>query len=343
MRFLLSSIAVSLIAASAQGSGGVVEINHACALAQNGCGPGDGPGYPVQITQPGSYRLTSNLQVPANVDGVQLADFASLDLNGFEIVGPVSCPFGCPSPSAGNGIFGNSQITVTNGRVRGFGLDCIQLTSRAQVSRVQVSSCARHGANVGPASFVAENQIGDVGQSAIAFGTAAVGHAAGLYRDNTIGLTGSASVTNGRASGPNTCFDQKCGSGAALFYLTTTTHNGANADAACAVGFHLASFWEIADPSGLEYDTSRGFVRADSGQGPPAMEDGWVRTGQASSTLGTGAANCNAWSTIVVDTYGSQVRLTDSWSASLPGEFDAIWIAGSKFCSSVARAWCVQD
>jgi hypothetical protein len=53
------------------------------------------------------------------------------------------------------------------------------------------------------------------------------------------------------------------------FYLTKTTHNGGQALTACAAGYHMASIWEIHDPSSLRYSTVYGFTEDDSGLGPP--------------------------------------------------------------------------
>ena len=53
------------------------------------------------------------------------------------------------------------------------------------------------------------------------------------------------------------------------FYLTRVTHNASQALSACAEGYHMASLWEIHDPSNLRYDTELGFTTDDSGFGPP--------------------------------------------------------------------------
>lgn len=54
--------------------------------------PGDAPGFPVTITAPGHYRLTSDLVVPAGTDGIVIrADNVVIDLNGFAIRGPAKC------------------------------------------------------------------------------------------------------------------------------------------------------------------------------------------------------------------------------------------------------------
>ena len=54
------------------------------------------------------------------------------------------------------------------------------------------------------------------------------------------------------------------------FYLTTSEHNGANALTACTRGFHMASLWEVFDPTNLAYDTTLGTTDQDSGSGPPS-------------------------------------------------------------------------
>src|SRR5690349_335055 len=85
---------------------GVISINQSRALA-GGVTPGDGAGFPVTITQSGSYRLSGNLTIPdLNTGAIQImADFVTLDLNGFSIAGPVVCTTGtattCPVPGTG--------------------------------------------------------------------------------------------------------------------------------------------------------------------------------------------------------------------------------------------------
>jgi hypothetical protein len=94
---------------------GVVLIDEAAALA-GGVTPGDGPGYPVQLTVPGSYRLSSDLVVPAGAsNGVLIeSDDVTLDLNGFTVQGAGS------KFTDGIGIWG-TNVEVRKGTVRGFG------------------------------------------------------------------------------------------------------------------------------------------------------------------------------------------------------------------------------
>jgi hypothetical protein len=66
---------------------GTIEINQAKVLAAGG--------FPFIITTPGSYRLTSNLTVPAGKIGIEnsaggTAGGVTIDLNGFSIIGPTA-------------------------------------------------------------------------------------------------------------------------------------------------------------------------------------------------------------------------------------------------------------
>lgn len=110
---------------------GVIEINQVRALA-GGVTPGDGPGFPVTITKPGSYLLTSDLDVrnetsPFDVTAVQFdlgSEGSTLDLNGFSLSGPrAGCSFSnCVTTGTGTGIvIATDWISVRNGFVRGFG------------------------------------------------------------------------------------------------------------------------------------------------------------------------------------------------------------------------------
>ena len=86
---------------------GVIEINQASALAGNVAIGDSTPGFPVTLTAPGSYRLTSNLAVAnaaTNVIEITGND-VTLDLNGFTIQGPVVCggtPLLCNNPGGGS-------------------------------------------------------------------------------------------------------------------------------------------------------------------------------------------------------------------------------------------------
>jgi hypothetical protein len=109
---------------------GIIEIDgiRAAVGSINNDPVSDPPGYPVTITQPGSYRLTSNLGVEANKTGIHiLADDVSLDLGGFAVFGTTICggqPVICVGPTAGAGVLVEAQnASITNGTIGGIGAD----------------------------------------------------------------------------------------------------------------------------------------------------------------------------------------------------------------------------
>ena len=95
-----------------------VVITQAIANA-GGVTPGDGPGFPVTISQPGSYRLGSNLDVTAAKNGILVTTSdVTIDLDGFRISGG---PAGGVATNAVTGILGQSdRLTVKNGTIGGF-------------------------------------------------------------------------------------------------------------------------------------------------------------------------------------------------------------------------------
>jgi len=98
---------------------GAIEINHERALAGGVGGDlvADPAGYPVILTQPGSYRLTGNLTVP-NVNTIAVSVRASnvtLDLGGFAILGPVVCT-GSPVTSCSGSGLGSGVTSTSNFR-----------------------------------------------------------------------------------------------------------------------------------------------------------------------------------------------------------------------------------
>lgn len=111
---------------------GVILIDQNRALAGN-VTPGDAPGFPVTISQPGSYRLSGNLTVgTSNVSAIVIAaSRVVLDLNGFgaecNLVAPPSTIVDYCVGSAS----GTSLITVTNGSIRLTGSNNTQFEKRA--------------------------------------------------------------------------------------------------------------------------------------------------------------------------------------------------------------------
>jgi hypothetical protein len=132
------------------------------------------------------------------------------------------------------------------------------------------------------------------------------------------------------------------------YYLTTATYNGADADGTdgngagvCADGYHFASLWEILDPSNLKYNTTLGRTQDDSGQGPPTLSYGWVRTGYSSNASTTpGWGNCNAWTSSSGEHSGTTAYLPGDWTA---GQDIYVWEVYAPRCNVNRYVWCVAD
>jgi hypothetical protein len=127
------------------------------------------------------------------------------------------------------------------------------------------------------------------------------------------------------------------------YYLTAALHKGNEALTACAGGYHMASLFEIHDPSNLKYDTALGFKRDDSGAGPPTGTSGWIRTGwDASESELPGSSNCNAWTSDSPFGEGATVFLPRIWRLT-DGPVIAPWLSSGELCIEPIRVWCVQN
>ncbi len=139
------------------------------------------------------------------------------------------------------------------------------------------------------------------------------------------------------------------------YYLTKDIVPANQAITACATGFHMASFFEIMDPTMLQYvqDTNISFHRdasGDQGSGPPSDFSGWVRTGNATDEGMNfdiaGSTNCNSWTSIESGYNGTNVRLAEGWKNEPTNDefIPSWWISLSTPCDNAnIRVWCVQD
>lgn len=200
-----------LLAVPAWAFDGVREINPAC--VGTGCFPGDTPGYPVQITAPGSYRLTANLtqsyvpglSTPTDAISIE-SDRVHLDLAGFTI----SCTaITVTCGSDGAGITAPSDVEglrISNGIVRGMEDSGLELyrAEDVQVDRVQAFDNGLSGIWVGNGSTVtsctaarnASNGI-SVGYGSLVSGnTVRNNGAAGIRAQPGSTVTGNTSWTN---------------------------------------------------------------------------------------------------------------------------------------------------
>lgn len=129
---------------------GVVLINQASAMAGS-VTPGDTAGFPVTISQPGSYKLSSNLTITDPNGTVILinADNVTIDLNGFTILGPSVCNGHGNIPtttctvsntmSVGIDAGEHIGIKILNGSVRGMGFVAIVSLGDIHVEGINAS------------------------------------------------------------------------------------------------------------------------------------------------------------------------------------------------------------
>ena len=126
------------------------------------------------------------------------------------------------------------------------------------------------------------------------------------------------------------------------FYLTVTDHDGAETPFACVPRFHMASIYEILEPTGLIYDSNLGVVQDDSGSGPPSLAFGWIRTGGvARGALTPFEANCDAYQSNTPSMDGTLGFLSD------PGQggtrIGSAWGGTIDSCDMPNPVWCVSD
>lgn len=117
-----------------------------------------GTSFPIVISQPGSYKLASNLVV-SNLATTAIrveADNVTIDLNGFAILGPNVCNWSAKTctataPGGGYGIWTSvvRGLTVRNGTISGFAGAGISAAAFLRVEDVTVANNAGGGVSAG--------------------------------------------------------------------------------------------------------------------------------------------------------------------------------------------------
>jgi hypothetical protein len=208
-----SLLALAVIASgSAAASAAVVSIDQRSALAGK-VTAGDAPGFPVTISEPGSYRLSSNLVVNEAVTVIEItASDVTIDLAGFSIVGPNKCagsPVAC-TIQGGSGIgikavadAGPSpeNVRVMNGTVRGMGGHGIRMMGNGTVvERVHAVSNGGPGIVVGLGSIVDSmamfNGSGAAVVGLIVRGTVSTNNVFGIFIRPGGVATGNSAIAN---------------------------------------------------------------------------------------------------------------------------------------------------
>jgi hypothetical protein len=147
--FVVAAAVVALASGASANDEGAIEIN--AALAAAGLGGSDTPGFPVTITQPGHYRVTSNLDAQgAHVALIEVfASPVTIDLGGFSLMGGF------------RGIYGVADgVSVRNGSVSGMSETAVWIQGR--VGRVERVRAVGNGFGVvlfGDGGIVADSLI----------------------------------------------------------------------------------------------------------------------------------------------------------------------------------------
>ena len=113
--------------------------------------PASAAGFPIVISQPGSYYLTGNITGVAGQDGIRVnAHDVTIDLNGLALNGVAG---------SGNGIVSSGwNTTVINGAVNGWGFDGVNATAENfHASRVQARNNGQYGFRVASGGLIEDS------------------------------------------------------------------------------------------------------------------------------------------------------------------------------------------
>ncbi|MBY6204693.1 right-handed parallel beta-helix repeat-containing protein [Halomonas denitrificans] len=151
-------------------------IDEAC--VPSGCFPGDRPGFPVEIEEPGSYRFASNLELgsgdPRGV--IVLVSNVHIDMDGFAVFGQNHCEWTGESTeceltrwgAAIESIDSADAVSVVNGSIRGIEGDGIALAGEGnRVRDLTVLEVNGNGIAIGGAGTVDGCSVDRAGRTGI--------------------------------------------------------------------------------------------------------------------------------------------------------------------------------
>ena len=226
---VLTALAILILAGSANAqksqADGVVVFTQKDA-EQGGVTAGDAPGFPVTISESGSYRLGSNLILPdGDTTGIEITtQLVTVDLSGFSIIGPGSPGTGVGIRSQGVG------ASVLNGTVTGVGSTGVVVVTGCRIEGVRSQGNRGGGIQAARGCIVANNNVNANGGIGISGGTtgmtvignivnanvqlgmalpADAGYAQNVVTQNNGGNT-QVQVSGGIQMGPNVCGNALC-------------------------------------------------------------------------------------------------------------------------------------
>jgi parallel beta-helix repeat protein len=215
--FAVVIVAVMMLPCVAHAVDGVILIDQANAVAGN-VTPLDAPGFPVTINRPGSYRLSSNLDVQSGVSGIAIVvSDVTIDLNGFTVraIGGQGIS-GIHIAPAGTAVRNLRGIAIRNGTVLNF-IVGIDLTSSTQsvIENINAHDNTDSGIAAGRNSIVRGNTAVRNGNQGI-----------GAGRNSTVsGNTASENGTFGITVGDNAADDGDTPSNSTVSGNTASQNN----------------------------------------------------------------------------------------------------------------------
>ena len=211
-----------------------ITLSQAKAIAGN-VTPGDTPGFPITLSQPGRYVLVSNLYPPPNTDGIVITSYdVTIDFQGFRLQGSgtardgivgfnvntVAIQNGLVAFFKRNGIWGGASWVIDNMRVSANGGTGILLSNMGRVQKSTVTINGGLGITCN-SCLVTENVISNNGSSGVLANTATVlGNM--IVQNKSFGVIGSNGVVG---IGNNTMASNN--SGGAQVSGTTPLHANA--------------------------------------------------------------------------------------------------------------------
>lgn len=252
---VLAAWLVGGLASTALAVDGVVLIDQNRALA-GGVTPGDTPGFPVVINQPGIYKLSSNLVVPnENTTAILInVDNVSIDLNGFAILGPNDCPTDtvhvaqpCTRPGTGMGIDAGTgtplvvnNTRISNGTIDGMGNIGIFANVNARIERMNITNNGSNGINTF-GGMVVDTLVRGNGDTGILTTGAIITGSRSLFNRGYGIRTQSGSILSGNIVSTNLLHGLVLTSNTRYFDNVIDNNNGGNANPQVSGGTQMGA------------------------------------------------------------------------------------------------------
>lgn len=137
-------------------------------IAVNATNTPSGPFAAFNITQPGSYYLTGNINGVASKDCIRIAaDNVTLDLNGFAVIGVAGS-------GAGVKVENGLGCTLKNGMIHGFDTGVYSVRNASSFEALTILGCAHNGISSGSESRFISCVARDNGEDGLWCGDAAL-------------------------------------------------------------------------------------------------------------------------------------------------------------------------